>query len=114
MVNSWIDSKKQTYDRCEQGAQFCNGLGNYQNILKLYASDRNYGENQQMTKVFSLQTTGRNNPIDGIRLWHDAIKKDLQEILVELYQIRISNRFSDLASLVVQLNFFADTLIFYR
>lgn len=114
MVNSWIDSKKQTYDRCEQGAQFCNGLGNYQDILKLYTSDGNYGENQQMTKAFSLQTTGRNNPIDGIRLWHDAIKKDLQEILVELYQIRISNRFSDLASLVVQLNFFADTLIFYR
>lgn len=105
MVISWIDNKTQLLGGHLSGAQFLNGLGKYQDILKVYTSE----------KTASLvQTTDRHNPIDGIHIWHDAIKKDMQEILVELYQIRISNNVSDLASLLVQLNFFADSLIFYR
>lgn len=79
----------------------------------MYTSEVNFTENQQLAEVFALQTGGK-NPVDGIHIWHNAIRKDLQVILLELYHMRSFNTFSDLASLVVQLNFMADTLIFYR
>lgn len=93
MVISWINNKVPVFGGCtsirEQAAQFRNGLG-------------------------TSHETSRHHSFDGIRLWHDAIRKDLQEGLVELYQLRISSNFSDLPALVVQLNFMTDTLIFYR
>lgn len=93
MVISWIDNKVPVFGGCtsirEQAAQFHNGLVTY-------------------------HETSRHHSFDGIRLWHDAIRKDLQEVSVELYEIRLSSSFSDLPALVVQLNFIADTLIFYR
>lgn len=113
MVHSWIGGKKQRHDSVALGVQFRKGLGIYRDIHKMYTSEANFAENQQLTEVFALQT-GRNNPVDGIYLWHNAITKDLQVILLELYQMRSLNTFSDLASLVIQLNFMADTLIFYR
>ncbi|KAL8118259.1 zinc finger protein BRUTUS-like At1g74770 [Apium graveolens] len=92
VVISWIDNKVPVFGGCtsirEQAAQFHIGLG-------------------------TNHETSKHHSFDGIRLWHDAIRKDLQEVLVELYQIRISSTFSDLPALVVQLNFIADTLIFY-
>ncbi|KAK1359771.1 Zinc ion binding protein [Heracleum sosnowskyi] len=112
VVHSWIGGKKQKYDSGGLGVQFRKGIGNYGDIHKMYTSDANIAGNQQLPEVFALQTGG-NNPVDGIYLWHNAITKDLQVILLELYQMRSLNTFSDLASLVVQLNFIADTLIFY-
>ncbi|KAL1810280.1 hypothetical protein ACET3Z_027270 [Daucus carota] len=92
VVISWIDNEVPATGGCtsirEQGAQFNNGLGTH-------------------------RETSIQHSFDGIRLWHDAIRKDLQEVLIELYQIRISSEFSDLPSVVVDLNFLADTLIFY-
>ncbi|KAL1812482.1 hypothetical protein ACET3Z_022547 [Daucus carota] len=112
LVHSWIGGKKQKSDSGALGVQFRKGLGNYKDIHKMYTSEVNFSENQQLAEVFALQS-GRNNPVDGIHLWHNAITKDLQVILLELYHMRSFNTFSDLASLVVQLNFMADTLIFY-
>ncbi|XP_074343999.1 zinc finger protein BRUTUS-like At1g74770 [Apium graveolens] len=112
VVQSWIGGKKQKYDSGALGVQFRKGLGNYRDIHKMYTSEANIAENQQFAEIFALQTGG-NNPVDGIQLWHSAITKDLQVILLELYQMRSLNTFSDLASLVIQLNFMADTLIFY-
>lgn len=113
MVHSWIDGKKHRYESGALGVQFRKGLGNYEDVHKMYTSEAYFAENQQLAQVFAPQT-GTNNPVDGIYLWHNAITKDLQLILLELYSMRSLNTFSDLASLVVQLNFLADTLIFYR
>lgn len=56
----------------------------------------------------------KKNAIDGFHLWHAAIRRDLKEILEELYQLRSSFCLSTLMSLVAQLKFFADVLNFYR
>lgn len=115
MLISWISNKAHLFGGHLSGAQFLNGLGKYQDVLKLYTSDGNPGESQQLIDSSCLvQTTDRHSPMNAIHIWHHAIKKDMQEILVELYQIRASNNKSDLPALLVQLNFFTDSLIFYR
>lgn len=86
MVHSWIGGKKQICDSGAVVVQFRKGLGNYRYIHKMYTSEANFAENQLLAEDFAPQT-GRNNPLDGIHLWHNAITKDLQVILLELYQI---------------------------
>lgn len=116
MVISWFDNNEQTSFGAYGGkeTQVLNGLANFEDMLKMCASEAHYGDEQLLNKAFFIPTTGGHNPVDGIKLWHGAIRKDLKEILEELCQIRSSNSFSTLSSVVVQLKFFADILIFYR
>ncbi|KAA8542369.1 hypothetical protein F0562_023494 [Nyssa sinensis] len=117
VVISWLDNKNQpsfwTYTNIGKEVQCPDGPSNLKDILRVYTSKSFSGEKWQWKKASSIQTTVGRNPVDNIHFWHGAIRKDLKETLEELYQIRSSNNFSTLASVVVQLKFFADILIFY-
>ncbi|CAK9184752.1 unnamed protein product [Ilex paraguariensis] len=117
VVISWVDSKDRdfygAYGKYGKGGQFPDGLDSLKGTFKVHAPKSISGEECRLKKAHSIGETGRHNPIDGIHLWHDAIIKDLKEILEELFQIR-TNSFSTLDSVIVQLKFFADVLIFYR
>ena len=118
MVISWLDNKNQqpygsnTNDGKE--SQCPEGTENLKEMLRMFTSKSVPWENLQWKKVSTIQTTLRRNPVDSLHLWHGAFRKDLKETLGELHQIRTSEDFSNLPSIVVQLKFFADALIFYR
>ncbi|CAM8984233.1 unnamed protein product [Rhodiola kirilowii] len=61
----------------------------------------------------SPRTNTKNDSI-ALHIWHGAILKDFNEILVELYQARALDNFSSVASLIVQLKFLVDIVMFYR
>lgn len=81
--------------------------------LKIYPDAYHFGGEEQLKPYFIHASSGP-NPIDGIRVWNTALTKDFRNVLDELYQIRSSNSFSNLSSIVVQLQFLSDVLIFYR
>ena len=69
----------------------------------------------EVMKVHSSQDSGQ-SPVDSLHLWHGAIMKDLKEVLKCLFQLKScsSTALSNLDSLVVQIRFLADVILFYR
>lgn len=69
-----------------------------------------------VSKLHSSQESRQNNPVDSLHLWHGAIMKDLKEVLKSLFQVKSCNTtaLSNLDSLVVQIKFLADVILFYR
>lgn len=65
-------------------------------------------------KKQTIHTDTGYNPVDGLHLWHRAIRKDLEKTMGELYQLRSSINFLNIDSIVVHLKFLADVLTFYR
>lgn len=104
---SWLDNNElyaQSRLKYGKGAKPHYGIGNMKHMLKQGTVVVHSREMKQPTKK---------NAIDGFHLWHAAIRRDLKEILEELYQLRSSFCLSTLMSLVAQLKFFADVLNFY-
>lgn len=66
-------------------------------------------------KLHSSQDNGE-SPVDGLHFWHGAIMKDLKEVLKCLFQVKscTSTALSNLDSLLVQIKFLADVILFYR
>ncbi|XP_061357573.1 zinc finger protein BRUTUS-like isoform X2 [Gastrolobium bilobum] len=56
--------------------------------------------------------TGR-HPIDEILLWHNAIKKELNEIAAETRKIQLSGDFTNLSAFNERLQFIAEVCIFH-
>lgn len=115
VVISWLGNKIQIFGSPTRigGAQSV-GPENLKDILKVYSSKSFSTEIQQWREMCGLKTNSGQNPVEGLHLWHGAIRKEMKGILEELYQIRSSNSFSTLPSVIVQLKFLADILIFYR
>ncbi|MED6184787.1 hypothetical protein PIB30_050836 [Stylosanthes scabra] len=115
---SWIGSNKNKQiftdvsfkDEVQGGVQSLDITRSF----PLGSSNRNYQE-------FSSQMEVNNGPKDKdgttqvnvLHLWHDAIIKDLEEILKELCLIKNCSSFQNLESLLIQLKFFADVITFY-
>lgn len=54
------------------------------------------------------------HPIDEILCWHNAIRKELSDIVEETRRIQQSGDFSDISAFNVRLQFIADVCIFHR
>lgn len=54
------------------------------------------------------------HPIDEILHWHNAIRKELNDIAEEARKIQLSGDFSDLSAFNARLQFVADICIFHR
>lgn len=62
---------------------------------------------------FSSSNAGHTLVYDGIKLWHNAVKRDLFDIQKGLCQLKSPSHSLDLNVLVARLNFLVDVLIFY-
>lgn len=115
VIVSWLgNSKRSDSDGCSNYGKrphFYNELSTFEDSL---SESKIHSEEQQEKKASSTCKNDEQNPIEGIHLWHAAIRRDFNEILEELHQIRSSSSFSSLASVMTQLRFVADVLIFYR
>lgn len=115
VVISWIQHEKSS-----SGASSMHGKG-YQlltalsskDIHKLYPFQIPYEGEQQFKNSCSIQNNCVEDSIEGIHFWHSALRRDLNQIIEELHGIRSSNCSKSLSSVIVQIKFIADVLIFY-
>ncbi|OVA09101.1 zinc finger protein [Macleaya cordata] len=120
VVTSWIGKKSQpafkVFNTRESENLFLSSDEPLylKDLPKIYSSWKSLsGKNCCSGELDCIENNSKRHPVDGLRLWHAAISKDLKEILEELHEIRRSRTFSTLASVGGQLKFFADVLIFY-
>nr|GMC75843.1 zinc finger protein BRUTUS-like At1g74770 [Ipomoea batatas] len=116
VVIYWLESNKschfEAHNKYGKGAQIYYGPANFKDMLKLYPPKIHSSENQ-LKGTYLCQQTSTHGPIDGISLWHAAIRRNFKEILAELHQLQNSSSIMTLSSLVIQLKFFVDILAFY-
>ncbi|XP_027329762.1 zinc finger protein BRUTUS-like At1g18910 isoform X3 [Abrus precatorius] len=112
---SWLRRNKPIFtDTCFPSEEF-HGADEFLHIDKsvgLNYCNKNSEEISSRMKVNGPEID-EVNQVNVLHLWHNAIKKDLKETLNELYLLRQSSCFQNLDSILVQLKFFADILIFY-
>ncbi|KAK6148495.1 hypothetical protein DH2020_019407 [Rehmannia glutinosa] len=116
VVVSWIQHEErssETNNICTKGYQLLNGLSRSKDIHELCPPQICYEREEQLKKACSVQISGVEGPIKGIYLWHAALIRDFDQIIEELYQIRSSNCSSSLSSVIFQIKFITDVLIFY-
>ncbi|KAK6924931.1 Zinc finger, CHY-type [Dillenia turbinata] len=116
VVISWLRKKNQPWAGTNHGKADCvDGPASaiLRGLPKLHMYKRLKYNKWKQEKVYFLWTENQKNPFDGISLWHAIIKKELEQIVEELHQMRISKNFSSWSSVVVQLKFLADVIIFY-
>ncbi|OMO96591.1 Zinc finger, RING-type [Corchorus capsularis] len=113
LVVSWLAKEHQTtfgfQKELAKGVRPLSGPTAIKGKFKFQLTKRPLG----WKKVSYFPTNIGNNPVDGLRLWHAAIQKDLKDILVELHQIKISSYFQNLDFIVLRLKFLVDVLFFY-
>lgn len=118
MVISWLASNKSCHFEANneygKGAQIYYGPVDIKDMLKLYPPKIHSSENHQLKGTYLCQQTSIRGPIDGICLWHAAIKRNFKEILAELHQLQNSSSIMALSSIVIQLIFFVDIFAIYR
>ncbi|KAF6159889.1 hypothetical protein GIB67_032973 [Kingdonia uniflora] len=119
VVMSWLDKRNEPSFRVLHRRDTVNlySISNepisLKELPKVYTFWKSlYGEDCSSEGKIYHTDNAKDHPIDGLRLWHTSIKKDLNEILDELHEIRSSMVFSTLASVSCQLKFIADVLIF--
>lgn len=64
--------------------------------------------------ILDVSDTMGTHPIDEILLWHNAIKKELNEIAAETRRIQSSGDFTNLSAFNERLQFIAEVFIFHR
>ncbi|KAE9601465.1 putative aminoacyltransferase, E1 ubiquitin-activating enzyme [Lupinus albus] len=113
---SWVGSKNQIFDEAYfqiEEVQGADGSIHKERPLRLSSCNKNSNEISSWMKMNGLEIEDEVNRVDVLHLWHEAIKKDLKEILKELHLIRNSSFFQNLDATIIQIKFFADVLIFY-
>ncbi|KAI9117590.1 hypothetical protein K1719_011756 [Acacia pycnantha] len=113
---AWLGSNSQifTEDRSlNEVVQCADGFLHMKRPPGLSYCNKNFKAISNKMKENCSGVEDRANQVNVLYLWHNAIKKDMKELLEELHQIRNNTCFHNLDSLLNQLKFFADVLIFY-
>jgi hypothetical protein len=72
------------------------------------------GKRPYIESVTDVPETSGTHPIDEILLWHNAIKRELNEIAQEARKIQISGDFTNFSAFNERLQFIAEVCIFHR
>jgi zinc finger-like protein len=114
---SWLESNKQTTTETYFQSEEIQGSHGFLRIERSFgpsSCNENSKEISSKRKVTGKETEDGVNQVKVLHLWHNAIKKDLKEIQQELYLMRSSSCFQNLDSILIQLKFLADVLVFYK
>ncbi|XP_068641467.1 zinc finger protein BRUTUS-like At1g18910 isoform X2 [Aristolochia californica] len=119
MVMSWLDRKSwlsdgfSTTETKEKTTYSGDSLGTRDFPLVLSIRRNITGKQCCEIELDHLQNTANSHPINGLRHWHSAIRKELEEILEELMEIRRSKVFLSLSSISSRVMFVTDIIILY-
>ena len=72
------------------------------------------GKRKYLESVTDVSETTGTHPINEILLWHNAIKRELNEIAKEARKIQLSGNFTNLSAFNERLQFIAEVCIFHR
>ncbi|CAJ2664463.1 unnamed protein product [Trifolium pratense] len=114
---SWLGSNKQTLTQTYFQSEELQGSHGFLRIERSSgpsSCNENSKEISSQRKVNGKEIEDGVNQVKVLHLWHNAIKKDLKEIQQELYLMRSSSCFQNLDSILIQLKFLADVLVFYN
>ncbi|CAN6451570.1 unnamed protein product [Victoria cruziana] len=102
VVFAWMDSTRST-----RSCKSCEDL-QIEGVMDKYDSPRT-GKRKQSDD----RDAGGPCPIDEILHWHNAINRELKDIVEEARKIQLSGDFSDLSSFNEKMHFIADVCIFH-
>jgi hypothetical protein len=72
------------------------------------------GKRKYLVSATDVPETTGTHPINEILLWHNAIKRELNEIAEEARKIQLSGDFTNLSAFNERLQFIAEVCIFHR
>lgn len=72
------------------------------------------GKRKYLESGTDVPGTSGTHPIDEILLWHNAIKRELNEIALDARKIQLSGDFTNFSAFNERLQFIAEVCIFHR
>lgn len=120
VVFGWMEGVKKSDKNCEDNSKaICqsSGAGVFVCQTKMVAcaceSPRS-GKRKYEELSSDFASCSMSCPIDEILLWHNAIKRELNDIAEAARKIELSGDFSDLSAFNKRLQFIAEVCIFHR
>ncbi|KAI4343821.1 hypothetical protein L6164_011127 [Bauhinia variegata] len=114
---SWLNGNNLAFTELyfkREGVQCADESVDMTASLGLHFYNGNFKKLSNWMKANCQEREDGVNQVNVLSIWHGVIKKDIKEILEDLYQIRSSSAFQNLDSILVQLKFFVDVLTFYN
>lgn len=109
VVFSWMEGVKASACRDKSKGQFQDSGKKVQCSCQ---SSKTY--KRKRVELKSEHSGSMLNPIDEMLLWHNAIKRELNDIAEAAKKIQLSGDFSDFSAFNKRLQFIAEVCIFHR
>ncbi|KAK0573670.1 hypothetical protein LWI29_011781 [Acer saccharum] len=119
VVFGWLEGVKESDKRCEDNSKaLCQnpGAGHVVCQTKMRAcacESSRIGKRKYEELSFDITSSSMSCPIDEILIWHNAIKRELNDIAEAARKIQLSGDFSDLSAFNKRLQFIAEVCIFH-
>lgn len=122
VIFTWMEgrSSNDMVKSCQDAPQFqcCMDSGasiSSQHIEKINCPcECRTGKRKYLESSIDVSDTTGGHPINEILLWHNAIKRELNEIAEEARKIQLSGDFTNLSAFNERLQFIAEVCIFHR
>ncbi|KAK7271233.1 hypothetical protein RJT34_26963 [Clitoria ternatea] len=118
VIFTWMEGRSiaNTVDNCVDHSQVrCspNPLTHQIGKIKCACESSATGKRKYSGSILDMSDTMGTHPIDEILLWHNAIKKELNEIAAQTRKIQLSGDFTNLSAFNERLQFIAEVCIFH-
>ena len=120
VVFGWLEGVKESDKRCEDNSKaLCQNPGAgpvvCQTKMRACACESSRISKRKYEELsFDITSSSMSCPIDEILIWHNAIKRELNDIAEAARKIQLSGDFSDLSAFNKRLQFIAEVCIFHR
>lgn len=107
------------YIACKDGSKVCQTSGpstliSQSEKRKCACQSSKTNKRKYVEQSCSLTSSIASSPIDEVLLWHNAMKRELNDIAEAARKIELSGDFSDLSEFYKRLQFIAEVCIFHR
>ncbi|KAK8470487.1 hypothetical protein PHAVU_004G156022 [Phaseolus vulgaris] len=119
VIFTWMEGRSRannTVENCVDHSQVrCSrNPSTHQNgKIKCVCEPTATGKRKYSTCIIDVSDTMTTHPIDEILFWHNAIKKELNEIAAQTRKIQLSGDFTNLSAFNERLQFIAEVCIFH-
>ncbi|KAK7314573.1 hypothetical protein VNO77_33099 [Canavalia gladiata] len=118
VIFTWMEGRSScnTVENCVDHSQVrcsLNPLTYQVGKIKCACESTVTGKRKYSGSILDVSDTVGTHPIDEILLWHNAIKKELNEIAAQTRKIQLSGDFTNLSAFNERLQFIAEVCIFH-
>lgn len=119
VIFTWMEGRSRgntVENRVDHSQVRCssNPVSHQNGKIKCACESTTTGKRKYSTCFTDVSDTITTHPIDEILFWHNAIKKELNEIAVQTRKIQLSGDFTNLSAFNERLQFIAEVCIFHR